>query len=239
MELDEIKIKNQLIENSFRSGVLEQKVLMFFAEQVQLNELVEHKHSTPEIARFRIPLTKIKDYVQNGDYRDIKKAILNIQNFQMSEKVIFDGEDDEWTAYFHIFERAYFNKKQDAFMFSVIRSNMHYFENVDTRYTRLLKQQIRVLHSNYSLKMLQICEKISNQTYTNKTYTLTDFRHLLDVPKSYTLGDFKKRILNIAQKELNDKTRVSFEYTLFRQEARELRRGQPSFDSIKITVSKK
>jgi len=88
---------------------------------------------------------------------------------------------------------------------------------VKEKYLKYRLENILSLKSSYVIRLYEILKDWLelNKRYGNKAEKIVkidEFRQILEIPKSYVYGMFKKRILNKAKAELEEHTDILFDY---------------------------
>lgn len=133
-------------------------------------------------------------------------------------RVVLKGEDGSFT-YVPIFAiaeykpnkglRLGFNSKMRPFLLDIFESGY--------AYTKISMKQIFNLSSAYAMRLLELMLQyrgLMKNKQIVREITLEDLRFRLNVPdKSYpAISDFKRYVLNVGQREINQKTQYSLTY---------------------------
>ena len=203
----------------------------FFTYSLQLNELlkilkIERRHWKVLDSSLTQLMTKII-VIQENDSKVEKTALLSYFLIDTQTEIVHYRFDKAMKPYLLDLDNKF--KKGN--------------------YTKLSFEKILSFKSQYSAKLYEVLEMKAKQSeaYKNKhilvfEYSLKDLKELLlgeynvktgniEIPKSYNIfGNFKKRILEPAQKELKEKGEYFFEY--------ELLKARNKVFAIKFTILK-
>jgi plasmid replication initiation protein len=101
-------------------------------------------------------------------------------------------------------------------------------------FTEYYLKNILKLSSSYSIQIYELLQQIIDWKTPKqefwRTILISDFRDMLNIPKSYDNDAIKKRILEKSKRDLEENTDIKFEYFLEK-------RGR-SFYSIKFKITK-
>lgn len=82
-----------------------------------------------------------------------------------------------------------------------------------TEYTKYYFENIQQLKSGYSIKIYELCKQYQNTKQGYRDFTIDELKIFLDIPtKKYPrFSNFKQKILNVANFEINEKTDLKIE----------------------------
>lgn len=82
-----------------------------------------------------------------------------------------------------------------------------------TEYTKYYFENIKRLRSSYSIKIYELCKQYQNTKQGYRDFTIDELKIFLDIPtKKYPrFSNFKQKILNVANIEINEKTDLKIE----------------------------
>ena len=89
---------------------------------------------------------------------------------------------------------------------------------LEANFTKYLLEQVSDFKSQYSIRLYELLIKYKD-VGNSKKYTIEEIRSLLGigVNEYKVLADFKKRVLDLAVKEINDKTDTTIKYEQFKE----------------------
>jgi len=200
--------KTQIKFIAFMASSIKKDDIVFFTYSIKLNEILEKldidRTNWKQLGRTLQDLITKVILIQNGD--DVMEAISFLSYFKITVK-------DDLIEY-------RFDKAMKPFLLQ-LKSN----------FTKLSLEKIMNFNSQYSIRMYEIIEQKANisNRYKNKylmsfEVDLQEIKEILTgeyniklgkviIKKSYhSYGNFKKRVLDPAHKELKEKGEYFFEY---------------------------
>ena len=198
---------------------------------------IEHKQKPDAIDTNRIytigfNVAEIKKELNMQRFEDVLKAIETLQDQKISYKS--EEEDGVWTNSDSFIMSLGF--LQDKRIRIKITGAVLQFLTLLNRsgYTKIIKEVVLSLKSKYSIRLLELSSKINQQANKTREYELKEFAEMIDFNIVQARGNSKlKKILDDAQKELNEKSKLTFEYELL-YKSHTLKSGRPSVTHIKI-----
>ena len=191
-------------------SALEQKVLAFIISMIKPSD--PNIEITQEIElSFNIGLfCKICGIdVGNGkNYRNIKKAVLNIMNnsFWLSS-----GPDEEFV--FRWIDKARIQKKSGIISLKISSEILPYLYNLRKNFTQYELIQILGLKSSYSIFFYELFKR--NLYKHTVIITIRELRKRLALEEKYSqFGDFRRNVVDIAMHEINEYTNLTVTYQL-------------------------
>ncbi|MCK6259585.1 replication initiation protein [Fictibacillus sp. KIGAM418] len=192
---------NALIEKTYQLSVMEQKLILTLASLVQ-----------PSDEAFRPYQIKVSDFVHllglksTGKYTEIRKIVQGLQQKTLPINTGQSTLDITWLSsaeYFH-------GKGYVELEFSP--KLKPYLLQLKQKFTTYQLKNIIQLRSSYSIRIYELLKQY--EPLRQRSFTLEELRSLLGIePNKYKLfGHFKDKVLNVANKELEEKTDLRFEY---------------------------
>ena len=94
---------------------------------------------------------------------------------------------------------------------------MKYLLQIKEKYTKYYIRNIMNLNSKYAVRMYEILKNSLEESkrYNNRAVlevSLDELKELLSVPQGYKFNNIKTRVIKVAQKEINEKTDIYFEW---------------------------
>jgi plasmid replication initiation protein len=208
---------NVLINCSYDLTVQQQKIILTLASMVQ-----------PQDIEFKEYEFKIKDFIELLGVKDGKKytEIPKITEGLMKPfKILDDGDLIQigWLS------SARHKKKQGIIILRFDPTLKPYMLGLKEFYTSYRLENVLSLKSKYSIRIYEVLK--SNLFKKNITIEIEELRKMVGAnEKTYdTYGNLKSKILLQAQKELKDKTDITFEFE-------EIKTGR-KVSSIKFNIS--
>ena len=147
--------------------------------------------------RIKIPISKVKDlmYLRKHMTNDafIEKSNNTLRKF-MSLQAGFEKKEKDKKIYVNvnIFSQSYIDTECNAWI-RVSPQATRYFNNL-SQWTRFALEQVTRLRTSYSKKLFMYLKQW--RTIGRRTFTLEEFRKVMDVPESYRPGSIDQKILN-------------------------------------------
>jgi plasmid replication initiation protein len=164
--------------------------------------------------------------IERSNYKKLRIALRKLSSkyviLQDNEKII---EETTFLSYFKL------DKEEDIIQVRFDKSLKPFFLQLQTKFTKLSFKKILSFDSQYSVRFYEILEskasiynKYNNRHELEFEYDLKELKEMLlgnfnentetiEIPKSYNVyGNFKKKVLSIAEKELKEKGDYYFEY---------------------------
>lgn len=144
----------------------------------------------------KIPIMQMKDLVMRkhlSNHQFIKRSNETFKKF-LTLQVSIEQEENGKLTYMNsnLFDTSYIDSDYTAWI-KVKDNAVSYFNNLST-WTRFALEQATKLHTTYSKRLFMYLKKW--RTVGRVTFTMDEFRHKLDVPKSYRPGSIDQKILN-------------------------------------------
>jgi len=220
---------NKLIRAKYSLGLYQTRFIAHMASRLKKDDV--------DFFTYTIRLNELLKLlnIERRQWKQLDKTLTGL----MGKIIIIEDSDFSITkttllSYFKI------DKKTEIIEYRFDKSMKPYLLDLNNRfkkgsYTKLSFEKIVGFSSQYSAKLYEILEMKAKQSeaYNNKSilefeYNLDDLKELLlgqynpitgdiDIPKSYNIfGNFKKRVLDPAHKELKEKGDYYFEYEPFK-----------------------
>ena len=206
---------NILIEASHRLGEVEQRLILLAILQARkLYKTVEALkgqeitiHSDEYIQTFNVS--------RQNSYMVLKKAVINLFRAEWGYKTI-NKKGEPHVAYRRFIQSADYIKNGAVIKFRFSDDIIPLLVELEKRFTTYDIAQVARLSSLYSMRLYEFFMQHLNKD-TGKGWldiSLEDLRFRLGLlPNEYRqMGDFKKRVLEFALNEINDKTDLNAIY---------------------------
>lgn len=224
MDLSEnklVKKANTIIEARYKLSLLEQKFVLLMASLIDLQDT--------EFKFFEIPVKEIakvlnlsKDGAEETKRGSIYKELKNIVK-ELSQKPIvireFDGEVTvNWVASMKLFNNK--SQKKGIISFEFSERLKPYLLQLKKEFTSYKLKNIIQLRSSYSIRMYELLKQY--EKIGKRTITVNELRYLLGIEEhEYKLyGDFKRKVLLVAYKEIGLRTDIRFDFDEIKEERR-------------------
>lgn len=155
-----------------------------------------------------MPVSAFLKDEKDMNYTLAKKALLSLQ------KKIVTYEDDKVWKSFNIIERPNIEKKQGIVSFRLHPVIASVFLDFSKGFRKYELKTAMKFESIYSMRFYEL---LSGQE-TSLTFTINQLKEMFKIENKYKLvADFLRKVINPAQKELNEKSPYSFDYKINKQ----------------------
>lgn len=192
---------NFLVEASYRLSSIEQKIILTLATKI--------KNTDKEFQKYFFNLGELGNFLElktNADYVYLREVTKNLLSKVLTIKKENSILQTHWLESVEYFESQgevalNFNPELKPFLIQL--------KNNFTKYQLKYAIQLKSLFSIRVYELLKQYEKISH-----RDFLLKDLRERLGIKnEEYPFyGNFKAKVLLVAQKELKEKTDISFEF---------------------------
>lgn len=118
--------------------------------------------------------------------------------------------NDGWIV-FNWFSKIQYVRGQSKFIVRIDNDLKPYLLELKERFVKYNLSYILNLTSNYSIRIYQLLKE--HEKLTRRTFTVLELQELLQVPKSLMVyADFKRKVLQVAEKELIENCDIFFEF---------------------------
>jgi len=204
---------NALIDASFNLSLIEQRLMLL--AMVEARELPILTPETP----IEIKATTYRDQYNTDKseaYKQLSEASKQLFNRQFSYIDKYKNTD-AITVSRWVNEVTYVNDKGMVVMY-LNRNVISMISRLEEQFTKYHLIQVSDLKSQYSIRLYELMIKYLS-IGNSKKYPINDLRMLLGigVNEYKTMSDFKKRVLDLAVTEINDKTDIKVRYDQFKE----------------------
>ena len=204
---------NALIDASFNLSLVEQRLMLIAI--VEAREIQDLTPDTP----IEIKASSYREQYNTDSseaYKQLSEATKQLFNRQFSYIDKYKG-DDAITVSRWLNEATYINNKGTVVIY-LNRNVISMISRLEANFTKYLLDQVSDFKSQYSIRLYELLIKYKD-IGNSKKYTIEEIRSLLGigVNEYKVLADFKKRVLDLAVKEINDKTDTTIKYEQFKE----------------------
>ena len=204
---------NALIDASFNLSLVEQRLMLLAI--VEAREIQDLTPDTP----IEIKASSYREQYNTDSseaYKQLAEATKQLFNRQFSYVDKYKGED-AITVSRWLNEATYINNKGTVVIY-LNRNVISMISRLEANFTKYLLEQVSDFKSQYSIRLYELLIKYKD-VGNSKKYTIEEIRSLLGigVNEYKVLADFKKRVLDLAVKEINDKTDTTIKYEQFKE----------------------
>ena len=204
---------NALIDASFNLSLVEQRLMLLAI--VEAREIQDLTPDTP----IEIKASSYREQYNTDSseaYKQLSEAAKQLCNRQLSYIDKYKS-DDAITVSRWLNEATYINNKGTVVIY-LNRNVISMISRLEANFTKYLLEQVSDFKSQYSIRLYELLIKYKD-VGNSKKYTIEEIRSLLGigVNEYKVLADFKKRVLDLAVKEINDKTDTTIKYEQFKE----------------------
>ena len=204
---------NALIDASFNLSLVEQRLMLIAI--VEAREIQDLTPDTP----IEIKASSYREQYNTDSseaYKQLAEATKQLFNRQFSYVDKYKGED-AITVSRWLNEATYINNKGTVVIY-LNRNVISMISRLEANFTKYLLNQVSDFKSQYSIRLFELLIKYKAIGNSEK-YSIDDLRSKLGigVNEYKVLADFKKRVLDLAVKEINEKTDTTIKYEQFKE----------------------
>jgi plasmid replication initiation protein len=210
---------NVLIEANYKLGVIEQKIILSIASNIQPTDS-DFKTYTLRVKEFN-ELLGLKGTPKYTELRKITKDLMQkVFEIRIGKKII----QVAWLSF------VAYNESEGTIDIRFDPFLRPYFLQLKNEFTSYKLENIVKLKSSYAIRIYELLKQYEKMK--ERTFSLKDLRRSLGAEGVYpAYGNFKQRVLVAAQMEISHKTDISFEI----EEIKEGRR----VEKVKFIISTK
>ena len=193
------KISNQLVEAKYKLTLEEQRLILLTIAQVDVDD--------EDFKTYKIDLKNLENKVD----KKINKNRMKSLAFNIMKKPFMLKETN---AVYNFFAKVEPIETESALKVQFHPDLKPFLLDLQKEFTKYSLNFLLNLQSIYAVRLYQLLKQY--QTIGKRKFNVDELREILQVPKSYdNFADFKRKVLNIAQKEINKKTdiKISWEVT--------------------------
>lgn len=196
-----IVIKNEAIMGKQSMDLREAKLIRLLIMQINKRdtELMEYEADITEIAKFL-------NIDSSNLYRDIRSVCDSLTTRRLGIKM--EDPKQPWKFYPWLSMAEYDGK--GTIKIGLNEKIKSYVLELNELFTQYEMIDILAINSFYAIRIYEVIKKdyTSCRKYKNKfEYSIQELRELTDTEKKYsTIGAFKQNIIEIAEREINEKT---------------------------------
>jgi Initiator Replication protein len=197
---------NKLIEANYKLGVMEQKIILCLASNIHPADS-DFKTYTLPIKEFT-KLLGLKGTPKYTELRKITKELMQkVFEVHINNKII----QVSWLSY------VAYNKSEGTIDIRFDPFLRPYLLELKKEFTSYKLENVVKLKSSYAIRLYELLKQY--EKIQERTFLLKDLRKILGVEGIYpAYGNFKQRVLVSAQKELANKTDISFQIEEIKRE---------------------
>ena len=191
---------NSIIEASYKLGVMEQKIISTIASNINPDD--------KDFQTYTFSIKEFKELIGSRSkniYAEVDKVTTKLM-----QPFLFINAEGKPTRIAWL-SKATYNINEGSVTVRFDPDLKPFFLFLNEKFTRYKLGNIIHLRSSYSIRMYELLK--SYEGLTERTFTLDDLRKKLGLEDKYPKWiNFRQRVLDHAQKELKDKTDITFTY---------------------------
>lgn len=192
---------NAVVEARYHLTVTEARIITFLTSKVQKDD-EDFKLHTASVGELLELLKLGKD-----NYSALSEAIDRLMG-----RVIFIKQPDGKELKTHFVSRCEYDPATSTISLNHDPSMKPYFLQLKENFTKYQLENVLSLKSFYSIRIYELCKQY--QVIGERTITIADLREILDIDKKKykQYAHFRTRILEVAEREINEKTDISIKF---------------------------
>ena len=204
---------NSLIDASFNLSLVEQRLmLMAIVEAREVDKL------TPDTP-IEVKATAYRDQYKTDKseaYKQLSDATKQLFNRQFSYTDQYKGEDCITVARW-VNRASYLNDNGTVVLY-MSSEVISMISRLEANFTQYLLEQVSEFKSKYSIRLYELLIKYRD-IGTSKKFEIAELRSKLGLEDNEysTMSNFKSRVLDVAIKEIGDKTDIQIKYEQFKE----------------------
>lgn len=169
--------------------------------------LISRTLESPDTEYYRF---SARELMASCNSNDSNYTVLQQTTASMIKPVIFKWKEEKEQEQYPLLDGVRYKKW--IVDIALHRSVKPFILNVATKYTKYYFENISFLNSTYSIRLYEVLKEFEFRGV--RDFTLEDFRFLLNIKEgTYNRPyDLKTKIIEKAQKEIEEKTDISFSY---------------------------
>lgn len=193
-----IKQDYQLVNAKYKLNTSEIKFILTVLAQIDTDD--------KRFSTYEIKVSELEDKLQSEQNETRLKQFAK----KLMSKPLEVPTNDGWIV-FNWFSKIQYVRGQSKFIVRIDDDLRPYLLELKERFVKYNLGYILPLTSNYSIRLYQLLKEY--EKLTCRTFKLTELQEILQVPKSLLVyADFKRKVLQVAEKELIENCDIFFEY---------------------------
>lgn len=211
--------RNPLVEAKFKTTALEYKILMVAASKISSSDdvLKDISFTVDEFCSLLgVEADGMYDYMKRACERLVGKPV-SVKNSTMKEYVTDHDMGNEGYTIFPWLHHIKYNNSTVKIRFHEYMKPLLLYVLGNEEYTKYLLENITKCDSIYSMRIYELLKQY--QKIGERVIEVQELREMLGIQKKeYKLyADLKRRVLEQAKKEINEKTDIRMDYEELKQ----------------------
>ncbi len=199
---DNLVIKsNKIIEAKYRLNAIEQKIILFLVSMI--------KKDDKDFNIWKIKISELANFLGINSkyaYKELKKATYNMLDKKLRLKSPGRELQLNWLS------SAEYLNKEGYVELEISKKLKVFLLQLKDNFTKYTLKQVISLKSIYSIRIYELLKQY--EKIGERYIEIQELKEMLGTSDKYNLyKDFKKRTILRAQKELKEKTDLSFKFT--------------------------
>lgn len=195
---------NDLVSASYNLTLAEQRIVLFAISKLNPTDLNDNKTVTIKVGEFA---EQYKDINKNSVYKAIKDGLDDLYN-----KSIIIKDSSKKITFRWLQSKTYYNNEASA---EIVFSDqiMPYLFDLKNKFTKYKLSNISSFKSSYSVRLYELLAQY--KVVKTRNIEVNILREILLLNNKYIrLFDFKKRVVEKAVKEINNKSDLFISYKI-------------------------
>lgn len=197
---------NSLIEARYRLTLEEQRLILYLVSMIQ-----------PKDEDFAVYTISVKDFMELTDVKskDVYRQFKDMSEHLMSKPLVIRKENS--TLVMNWLSSAEYYSGQGKIEVSFDPKLKPYLLKLKANFTSYKLKNVIMLKSFYSIRIYELLKQY--ERLGERLFTLIDLREYLSIDESFypMYSNFKQKVLNVAYKELKEKSDIYFEFEEIKQ----------------------
>ncbi len=200
--LTQARYKFSVPEKRILFGIIE--LMQFYTEGRPLNKKYSISKTIFDDVEIIMPISRFLKDAKSRNFNEVKKALLSI-----CSKIIQYEDDGRWEA-IQLIERPVINKYEETVGLRIHPRVAKAFNDFSKGFSKFEYQTIMQFDSTYAMRFYELLGSQKNKI----SYSIDKLKLMFGIENKYKDRpvNFINKVVKIAQKELNEKSPVSFEF---------------------------
>lgn len=207
MNNNNITKSNALIQASYQLTLNEQRIILYALSKINPKSDKFEKKVCIDVTEFAKQFLIKKDEA----YRAIKLSINNLYD----RTIKLENKDDVEEFRFIQLKKYYKNESKAEIVFS--DPILKFIYNLNSCYTKYKIKHVAQFKSIYSFRFYELLTQYANTSSKSRKILIRDLKFFLKLEDKYKRWDlFKRHVLDVAKKEINELSDLKIDYKIER-----------------------
>jgi len=205
MKNDLIVIHNKIIEGKYNMTTTEIKIIAKLTSLIKKddNDFKEHTFVSKHL------LNELN--LGSENYTALEESI----NKLISRRIEIEQENKKKKLVTTFLSSCIYDNSEDESKI-VLRYDPNlkpYFIQLGEHFTKYYLENVLELNSFYAIRIYELCKQYENTKHKYRIIKLDELKEIFDIEDKYKkYNDFKKKVLEIAEREINEKTDINISF---------------------------